>query len=78
MQGVLRREWHALFKQDNAAEGCFSARPKGSPQIPQSYVAVLDKGLPLPANCALSWEIWGLLISCCSIGHYTSVVLHIN
>jgi hypothetical protein len=31
MQGVLRREWRALFKQDNAAEGGFSARPKGSP-----------------------------------------------
>jgi hypothetical protein len=63
MQGVLRREWRALFKQDNAAEGGFSARPKGSPQIPQSCVAVLDKGAPLPTNRALSWEIWGLLIS---------------
>ena len=80
MQGVLRREWRALFKEDNAAEGCFSTRPKGSPQISQSCVAVLDKGLPLPANCALypkgtsfgaSWEIWGLLISYCSIGHHT-------
>ncbi len=50
MQGVLRREWPALFKQDNAAEGGFSARPKGSPQIPQSCVAVLDKGAPLPAT----------------------------
>jgi hypothetical protein len=72
MQGVLRREWRALFKQDNAAEGGFSARPKGSPQIPQSCVAVLDKGAPLPTNrapkemplgYALSWGIWGLLIS---------------
>jgi hypothetical protein len=63
MQGVLRREWPALFKQDNAAEGGFSARPKGSPQIPQSCVAVLDKGVPLPANHALSWKSWGLLIS---------------
>jgi hypothetical protein len=63
MQGVLRREWQALFKQDNAAEGGCSARPKGSPQIPQSCVAVLDKGAPLTANHALAWEIWGLLIS---------------
>ena len=44
MQGVIRREWLALFKNDNAAEGCFPARPKGSPQIPQFGVAVLDKG----------------------------------
>ena len=44
MQGVIRREWHVLFKDDNAADGCFSVRPKGTPQIPQSCVAVLANG----------------------------------
>ena len=44
MLGVLRREWRVLFKQDNTADGCFPARPKASPQIPQSSVTVLGKG----------------------------------
>ena len=49
MQGVIRSPGfitmrRALFKDDNAADGCFPSRPKGSPQIPQSGVAVLAKG----------------------------------
>lgn len=44
LQGVIRRKWQALFKDDNSADGCFPARPKGSPQIPQSCVTVLGKG----------------------------------
>ncbi len=47
MQGVICREWLVLFKDYNAADGCFSARPAGVPQIPQSCVAVLDNaGVP--------------------------------
>ena len=53
MQGVIRREWHALFKDDNAAEGCLPTRPKGSPQIPQSGVAVLDKGAAIACELRL-------------------------
>ena len=53
MQGVLRREWHALFKDDNAADGCFLSRPKGSPQIPQSRVAALAKGVTIACELRL-------------------------
>lgn len=53
MQGVIRREWQVLLKEDNAAEGCFPARPKGSPQIPQSSVAVLDKGVTIACKLRL-------------------------
>ncbi len=44
MQGVIRREWPALFKDENAAEGCFPVRPKGSRQMTQYGVAVLANG----------------------------------
>jgi len=54
MQGVIRREWRALFKDDNAADGCFSSRPKGSPQIPQFSVAVLAKGRAIPCELRLA------------------------
>jgi|GEM_PF-2012982 len=62
MQGVIRREWRALFKDDNAAEGCFPARPSGVGQIPQYSVANLAKGAPFAAIRALSWGIWLTLI----------------
>ena len=51
MQDVIRREWHALFKDDNAADGCFPSRPKGSPQIPQSGVACMDAGEGREPGC---------------------------
>ena len=44
MQGVICREWRALSKDENTAEGCFSTRPQESLQIPQYSVALLDKG----------------------------------
>ena len=53
MQGVLRREWLALFKEDNAADGCFPARPEGIPQIPQSSVAALAKGITIACELRL-------------------------
>ncbi len=53
MQGVIRREWHALYQDDNAADGCFSARPEGSPQIPQSCVAVLVNGTTITGKLRL-------------------------
>ncbi len=43
MQGVIRRQWLALSKDENAAKGCLSVRPLESTQIPQYGVAALDK-----------------------------------
>ena len=43
MLGVFRREWRALSKKRNTADGRFASRPKGAPQMPQSGVALLDK-----------------------------------
>ena len=43
------------------AADCFLAGPKGAPQIGQCRVAVLEKGMPFPADCALPWPIWGAL-----------------
>ncbi len=59
MQGVIRREWHVLFKDDNAADGCFSARPKGTPQIPQSCVAILANGATIACELRLVLENLG-------------------
>ncbi len=72
MQGVLRREWQALFKQDNAAEDGFSARPKGSPQISQDAPKEVPLGCKawfagngalLSRTATQDGGIWGLLIS---------------
>ena len=41
--------------------GCFLAGPKGASQIGQCRVAVLVKGMPFPADCALPWPIWDAL-----------------
>jgi hypothetical protein len=48
----------ALTKRCNTADDCFTARPKGATQMLQYGVAVLEKDMPFPANCALSWNIW--------------------
>ncbi len=64
MQGVIRREWHALFKDDNAADGCFPSRPKGSLQIPQSGGAVLDKGGAIACELRLVLGDLGASIIC--------------
>ncbi len=56
--GALHRQWQALSKERNVpkevplgynADGRLASRPKGSPLRPGSCVAMLDKGLPLPA-----------------------------
>ena len=57
-QGAPRREWSTLAKRRNTADERFPARPKGATQMIQYGVAVLEKGLPFPADCALSWIIW--------------------
>ncbi len=41
------------------AKGRFLSCPRGAPQMGHRGVAVLDKGLPLPADCALHWPIFG-------------------
>ncbi len=47
-----------LAKRRNTADDRFTARPKGATQMIQTGVAVLEKDLPCPADCALSWIIW--------------------
>ena len=61
-QGTPCREWLVLSKRCNATNDCFPARPKGANQTFQSGVTVLNKGMPLSAACALSWNIWLALI----------------
>jgi len=51
MLGAFRREWRALAKKRNNADGGFASRPQGAPQMPQSRVAMLDKDLAIA--CAL-------------------------
>ena len=58
MQDVLRSPGlitmgPALFKEDNAADGCFPARPEGIPQIPQYGVAALAKGVTITCELRL-------------------------
>jgi hypothetical protein len=43
----------ALFKEDNTVDGCFPARPEGIPQIPQSRVAALAKGITIACELRL-------------------------
>ncbi len=51
----------ANSREHNNADSCFLTGPKGAPQIGQCRVAVLVKGMPLTADCALPWPIWGTL-----------------
>ncbi|SCZ57871.1 hypothetical protein SAMN03097708_01529 [Thiohalomonas denitrificans] len=51
MQGAYRREWRALSKKRNAADGRPAARPKGAPQKRHDGVTALDKGMTIA--CAL-------------------------
>ena len=51
----------ANSREHNNADGCFLAGPKGASQIDQCRVAVLEKGMPFPADCALPWPIWDAL-----------------
>ena len=55
-QGAVRREWRVLAKRRNAAGDRFPTRPQGATQRRQYGVAVLDKGAPFSADCALSWR----------------------
>ncbi len=48
-------------REHNNADDRFLAGPKGAPQIDQCCVAVLVKGMPFPADCALPWPIWDAL-----------------
>ncbi|MCU7804432.1 MAG: hypothetical protein KZQ92_23010 [Candidatus Thiodiazotropha sp. (ex Lucinoma borealis)] len=51
----------ANSREHNNADGRFLAGPKGVPHIIQCGVAVLEKGMPFPADCALPWMMWGTL-----------------
>ena len=45
----------------NNADGRVPTGPKGDRQTDQCRVAVLEKGTPFPANCALPWSVWRTL-----------------
>ena len=47
-----------LAQRRNAADDHITARPKGATQMPQYGVAALEKDMPFPAFCVLSWTIW--------------------
>ncbi len=47
-----------LAQRRNTANDRFTARPKGATQMPQYGVAALEKDMPFPADCVLSWAIW--------------------
>ena len=51
----------ANSREHNKADDGFLAGPKGAPQIGQCCVAVLLKGMPFTADCALPWSIWDAL-----------------
>ena len=53
VQGAIRREWQALYKDCNAADGRLSPCPQEGPQIAQSRVAVLDKGMAIARELRL-------------------------
>ena len=48
-------------KEHNNADSGFLTGPMGAPQIGQFSVAVLEKGMPFSADCALPWPIWDAL-----------------
>ena len=58
----------ASSREHNNADDRFLAGPEGAPQIGQcaspkapTFGAVLVKGMPFPADCALPWPIWDAL-----------------
>ncbi|WP_211314845.1 PaaI family thioesterase [Thioalbus denitrificans] len=67
-----RRNGRSLSRERNAADVRPAARPKGAPQERQCCVAVLAKGAPLPADCALPWRSWGALKAPSRVKQYTS------
>jgi hypothetical protein len=42
-EALPRRQWQALAKRRNTADGCFTTRPKGATRMIQFGVAVLEK-----------------------------------
>jgi len=50
-----------VSRERNNADVRIPAGPKGARQTGQRGVAVLDKGAPFPADCALPWSVWRTL-----------------
>ncbi len=46
---------HTLAKMRNTVNKYFSVRPKGPSQKTQFGVVTLEKGIPFPTGCALTW-----------------------
>jgi hypothetical protein len=69
--GAYRREWQALSKARNNADGRLASCPEGGPLRPGFCVAMRDKGAPLPAHRALTWDLCVPLISRMSLRQYT-------
>jgi hypothetical protein len=59
--GCLQKSKRPLAGLRASTGGSVPTRPAGAPQIIQSGVAGLGKGMPFPVTCALSWIIWGTL-----------------
>ena len=57
----------------NTADDRVPAGPKGAHQTGQSRVAVLGKGTPFPADCALPCPVWWALHPKLSPGWSTSI-----
>ena len=74
----LRMEWQALSKARNNADDRLASRPKGSQLRPGYCVAMLEKGKPFPAHCALSPGLSWLLESSISMTHHTSPDNYVN
>ena len=55
------RTGYANSSERNNADSCLSPCPKGAPHSYQCGVAILGKGAPFPADCALPWYECGAL-----------------
>ncbi|SCZ61448.1 hypothetical protein SAMN03097708_02137 [Thiohalomonas denitrificans] len=67
MQGAFRREWRALCKKRNAADGRSAARPKGAPQKRHDGIAERDKGITIA---------WALRLVLTLLGDFESIAKH--
>ncbi|MEW8192491.1 MAG: FecR domain-containing protein, partial [Candidatus Thiodiazotropha sp.] len=72
--GAWRSQWRALSKPCNNVDDGLTARSQGGSSRSQSYVALLDEGLLLPARRALSWGLGVPLISRMSMRQYTGII----
>ena len=66
-----------VSRERNNADGHVLAGPKGAHQTGQSGVAILGKGAPFPADCALLCPVWWTLHPKLSPGWSTSDIFYL-